>query len=243
MRLIAAHIRITLLDLVRSPAYWVPTLLFPTMLYLFFGARIVAPDAAGFALASWSVYAVLGVAFYQFGVGVAQDRESAWDSYLRILPAGSLAPLVAQIAVAILFAIAAVLILWLAAGLAAGIELGAGVRVRLALVLAVGAVPFALFGIALGYLVSAKAAVPVANMLFLPLAFAGGLWLPPSQLPEAVAAISPLLPTRQFGELAWAAVAGGALPLASWFWLAGYTVAFAMLAVWARRRDLGRRYA
>ena len=122
MRLIAAHIRITLLDLVRSPAYWVPTLLFPTMLYLFFGARIVAPDAAGFALASWSVYAVLGVAFYQFGVGVAQDRESAWDSYLRILPAGSLAPLVAQIAVAILFAIAAVLILWLAAGLAAGIE-------------------------------------------------------------------------------------------------------------------------
>ena len=243
MRLIAAHIRVTLLGLVRSPAYWVPTLLFPTMLYLFFGARIVAPDAASFALASWSVYAVLGVAFYQFGVGVAQDRESPWDTYLRILPAGSLPPLVAQIAVAILFAIAAVLILWAVASQAAGIDLGLGARVRLGLVLAAGAVPFALFGIALGYLVSAKAAVPVANMLFLPLAFAGGLWLPPSQLPEIAAQVSLWLPTRHFGELAWAAVAGHAIPIVSCFWLAGYTAVFAALAVWARRRDLGRRYA
>lgn len=242
MRLITAHIRITLLGLLRSPGYWVPTLLFPTMLYLFFGARVVAPDAAAVALAAWSVYAVLGVAFYQFGVGVAQDRECPWDTYLRILPAGSLPPLLAQIVVAILFAIVAVLILWAAAGQAAGIDLGIGARFRLGLVLALGAIPFALFGIALGYLVSAKAAVPVANMLFLPLAFAGGLWLPPSQLPEAVARISPLLPTRHFGELAWAAVTRGALPVGSALWLAGYTLVFAMLAVWARRRDQGRRY-
>ncbi len=243
MRLIAAHIRVTLLGLVRSPAYWVPTLLFPTMLYLFFGARVAAPDAANFALASWSVYAVLGVAFYQFGVGVAQDRESPWDTYLRILPAGSLPPLAAQIVVAILFAIAAVLILWATAGQAAEIDLDLGARVRLGLVLAAGAVPFALFGIALGYLVSAKAAVPVANMLFLPLAFAGGLWLPPSQLPDIAAQVSMWLPTRHFGELAWAAVAGTAGPVVSWLWLAGYTAAFAALAVWARRRDQGRRYA
>ncbi len=243
MRLIAAHIRITLLGLVRAPAYWVPTLLFPTMLYLFFGARIAASDAAGFALASWSVYAVLGVAFYQFGVGVAQDRESPWDGYLRTLPAGSLPPLAAQIAVAILFAVAAVLVLWVTAGLVAGINLDPGARVRLALALAVGAVPFALFGIALGYLVSAKAAVPVANMLFLPLAFAGGLWLPPSQLPEIAARVSTWLPTRHFGELAWAAVAGAPIPVGSGLWLAGYTAVFAALAVWARQRDQGRRYA
>ena len=220
-----------------------PTLLFPTMLYLFFGARVAAPDAAGFALASWSVYAVLGVAFYQFGVGVAQDRESPWDAYLRILPAGSLPPLAAQIVVATLFAIAAVLILWAVAGQVAGIDLDLRARVRLGLVLAAGAAPFALFGIALGYLVSAKAAVPVANMLFLPLAFAGGLWLPPSQLPGIAAEVSPWLPTRHFGELAWAAVAGYAAPVASCLWLAGYTAAFAALAVWARRRDQGRRYA
>ena len=59
MRLIAAHIRVTLLGLVRSPAYWVPTLLFPTMLYLFFGARVAAPDAR-FRMPGWNFELALG---------------------------------------------------------------------------------------------------------------------------------------------------------------------------------------
>lgn len=242
MRLIAAHFQITFLTHLRAPGYWAPTLLFPTMLYLFFAARLDDPFAATLALASWSVYAVLGVAFYQFGVGIAQDRSSPWETYLRVLPAGPLPRFAAQTLVAIVFAGAAVLVLWSTALWLAPIDFGPIASLHFAAALAVGAVPFGFFGIALGYLTSPKAAVPIANLIYLPLAFAGGLWVPPRHLPAAVADVSPLLPTRHYAEVVWAAVRRVDAPLASWLWLLGFTIFFAGLAVWAYRRDEGRRY-
>ena len=128
------------------------------------------------------------------------------------------------------------------AALTVEIALGPGSWLRLALALLAGALPFTFFGIALGYLVPAKSAVPVANMVLLPLSFAGGLWLPPERLPEVVVSVSQVLPTRHFAELAWAAVLARPWPLASLIWLACYGLAFATLALWAYRRDEGRRY-
>ena len=243
MTIVLANIRVIMLGLVRAPAYWVPTVLFPTMLYLFFGARFAEPEIARVVLASWSVFAVLGVAFYQFGIGIAQDRESTWDTYARTLPAGPMPKFVAQVAVALVFAALAVGVLWVAAGIVQPVPMPIIGWLKLALALFAGAVPFGFFGIALGYLAPAKAAVPIANLIHLPLAYAGGLWFPPQSLPDSVAKISMLTPTRHFGELAWAAVDGRAWPWASGLWLLGYSIAFAALAVWAHRRDEGRRYA
>ena len=32
-------------------------------------------------MASFAAYAVLGIAFFQFGVGIAAEREEPWESY------------------------------------------------------------------------------------------------------------------------------------------------------------------
>lgn len=242
MRLIATHFLIVFLAHFRSPAYWAPTLLFPTMLYLFFGARLKDPLVATLALASWSIYAVLGVAFYQFGVGIAQDRRSPWETFLRILPAGPLPRFAAQTLVAIVFAVAAVMVLWVVASWLAPIDLALLASLHCTAALVAGAVPFGFLGIALGYLTPPNAAVPIANLIYLPLAFAGGLWLPPGKLPAVVADLSVALPTRHYGEVVWAAVRGVDAPLASWLWLLGFASFFAALAVWAYRRDEGRHY-
>ena len=37
-------------------------------------------------------FAVIGVAFFQFGVGIAVDRASPWEAYLRTLPVGPCGP-------------------------------------------------------------------------------------------------------------------------------------------------------
>ncbi|HEX4816775.1 MAG TPA: ABC transporter permease, partial [Nonomuraea sp.] len=109
--------------------------------------------------------------------------------------------------------------------------------------LVAGTVPFMLMGLFVGFTLSAKAATAVAQILFFPTAIVGGLLPPPQILPEFVRVLSPYVPTRGAAELIWwatADVAPSALSLAS---LAGWTVVAAAAAVWAYRRDEGRRFS
>lgn len=239
-----AHAGSELRQLLRSPGYLVPTLVFPAMLFSFFGltAANQSPLAAPTILASWSVYAVLGVAFYQFGVGFAQAREMHWSTYLRTLPAGPAPQIVAQLAVAVIFAVLATGLLWALAFATTPVSYDGWQALRLVLALVLGSIPFAGLGIAIGYTVNARAAVPVANLIYLPMAFAGGLWWPPHMLPAAVQQVSPYLPTRMFGEISWAAVDGRATPLAAAGGLAAYGVLFLGFAAWRHRREERRRF-
>ncbi len=244
MKVFLAHIHATGMSLLRVPSYWVPTLLFPTMLYSFFGTgpSQSGVGAANFIMASFSAFAVIGVVFYQFGVGIAQDRINPWDSYLRALPAGPMPRIFAQLVVALGFAMVSVgLVMGLATWLTpASLNLGNWLRLIFGLV--IGAAPFAMIGITIGYVAPPKAAVPIANLLHLPLTFAGGLWMPPDSLPSVVAAISPYLPTRHLGEVVWSSALDRAWPTKSLLWLGGYFVVFTVLAIWARRRDEGQRF-
>jgi len=239
-----AHAGSEVRQLLRSPGYLVPTLIFPAMLFSFFGltAAHQHPQAAQTILASWSVYAVLGVAFYQFGVGFAQAREMQWTTYLRTLPIGPGPQIFAKLTTAVVFAALAIGILWAFAFITTPVSYGLGQVLRLALALVLGSIPFAGLGIAIGNTVSARTAVPVANLIFLPMTFAGGLWWPPSALPGAVQKISPYLPTRMFGEIAWAAVDGRTIPLAPASGLAAYGVVFLGFAAWRYRSEERRRF-
>jgi ABC-2 type transport system permease protein len=106
----------------------------------------------------------------------------------------------------------------------------------------IAGVPFVLIGISLGYWTSARAAVPIATACNLLLAYAGGLWMPPQDLPAFVQTISPYLPTRQFADLLWSTTGGGDA-LHALAGLALYTILFATLAAVGYRRDERTRYA
>jgi len=229
-------------SLVRLPAYWVPAVLFPVMLYAMFGSDETG-RAADYAMASFVIYGVIGVALYQFGVSIAQERETHWERYRRTLPGAAGPRMVAQMVAAVAFALtAALLVIAAAYGLSAP-TIG---PVRLAGLLVAAfaiTIPFTLMGIALGYWATEKSAVAIANLIYLPLAYLGGLWIPPQGLPSAIAAWSPFTPTRQAGEIAWAVVGGRDIPLDDVSRLALYALLFAGLAAWGYRRDERRRYA
>lgn len=237
MRRLKAELILNARVLLRQPAFWVPTVLFPAMLYAFFGA-LQARGFAIYALASFAAYAVVGVGFYQFGVSVAQDRETPFTPWLRTLPGPAWPGWAARGTVALGFVLVAVALVLVAGWLVAGLTLQPWALLRLVATCAFCAVPAVTMGIALGSLASARAAVPLANLVFLPLAYLGGLWVPPVALPSGVAAISVWTPTRAMGELAWAAVDGRAWSgryvavLAGWTLLALGATAFAE----ARRR-------
>lgn len=241
MRLVLVHARAQALELLRYPAASVPTLLFPALFFGLFGVP-AAHDRANVLLAGFAAFAVLGVAFFQFGVGIAADRVSAWERFLRTLAVSPAARFAARVIVALGFAAGAAGGVVAVAAAATPIRFAQGDWALFAVALLAGSIPFALLGIAIGYWTSVKSALPIANVLYFVLAYAGGLWTPPSGLPGPVAAVSPFLPTRQWGDLLWAAALGRGLAPLHWLVLAGYAVAFGALAVAGYRRDEGEHF-
>jgi ABC-2 type transport system permease protein len=238
------HARIALLDLLRSPGYVVPTVAFPAMFFAIFVLQAAHANAriADYTTLAFMAWAVIGVCLYQFGVGIAQDRGRPWERYLRTLPASVTVRFGARILSALAFGVMAALCVAILSRAFTPIDLSALQWLRVLVSMLLGGIPFVLAGITIGYWASARAAIPIATALNLLMAYAGGLWMPPNELPAIVQQFSTLLPTRQFAELLWSAIDGGnPLP-----WIAGlaiYTAIFGALAAIGYRRDERRRYA
>lgn len=244
LALVRAHSRVALLDLFRSPSYVVWTIVFPAMFYTIFDLQYARGHAqtADYATLSFIVWAIVGVTFYQFGVGIAQERGRPWERYQRTLPVSEGVRFASRIVSALAFAALAAALVALVARLFTPIDLTAVQWLAVVAYGLCGGIPFVLFGIAIGYWTSARAAVPIATACNLLLAYAGGLWMPPQDLPAFVQRFSPYLPTRQFGELLWS-VAGGPFPVKALVGLAIYTAVFGIIASRGYRRDERTRYA
>jgi ABC-2 type transport system permease protein len=242
VKLALVHARLETLELGRYPSFVVPTLLFPAMFFLLFVVPGVNDATADAFMASYVAFAFLGVAFFQFGVGIAAERSSSWALYLRTLPVSVFTHLAGQILSALVFSIASGAVVVVVAIALTGARLDTVEWLSLTVSLIVGVIPFALLGIAIGYLVRPKGALPVANVLYLALAYAGGLWTGVGKLPDALAGISTALPTRQWADLVVAAATGRAPPRSAVLGLAAWTVVFGVAAVWAFRRDEGARF-
>jgi ABC-2 type transport system permease protein len=246
LRLSVVHFRYGFLETVRVPMAVLGTMLFPALALLFFVVpqKLVAGDpvAAAAATAQLAVFAVMSTSVFTYGIGVAEDRALPFDPYLRTLPSGpwprmagrvlngttwSLLGLVPPILIAAFLTAASVTLAQFVAGVALAMVSG---------------VPFLLIGLTIGYLLSSKAAVAIAQVVVFPLAFAGGLFMPPDAFPAWLNTLSTGLPSRAARDLVVSAVTGDALPTAALPVLAAWTVVFAVLTAYAYRRDEGRRF-
>ena len=106
VRLAHRHAWAMTVELLRYPAYLVPTLILPSVFFLFFVSPGPHRDAS-VRMATFAGFAVIGVAFFQFGVGIAIDRASPWETYLRTLPLGPAIRVAARLVSATFFACAA----------------------------------------------------------------------------------------------------------------------------------------
>jgi ABC-2 type transport system permease protein len=219
--------RLETLELARIPSFLLPTLGFPALFFVFFVVPGVTDSDAELLTASYLGFAFLGVAFFQFGVATAAERTTPWEVFVRTLPAQPWARLAGRSLSALGFAIAS-------GGPVAAVALAAAV--------VLGSVPFVLLGVAIGYLTSPRSALPVANVLYLGLAYLGGVWTGPDGVPQAVAEFARALPTRAWMEILWAIAQGDAVPFADIATLVAWAIVFGSLAGWAYRRDEGQRF-
>lgn len=231
--------------MVRYPSVTLPSFALPTVSYLIFGLPAVRGSAirADYVLLSFAAFAVLGIVMFQFGVGIAADRESPWERYVRTLPTPPSVRFAARLLVALVFSVASVLPLVVLAEVISPVDLTALQYLRTAAALFLGAIPLGLLGIALGYLLTDRGALPITNLLYLPLSYAGGLFGSSADaLPGVAASVSPWLPTRQWSDILHDFALAGRIPTHPLAALAAYAVLFAVLAVVAYRRDESRQY-
>jgi ABC-2 type transport system permease protein len=120
----------------------------------------------------------------------------------------------------------------------AGVHITAIEGVRLLAVVAAGVLPFASLGLVIGLLMPANAATGVINLIYLPLSFCGGLWIPIEELPHWLQSVAHCLPSFWFARLALRSLGySDRSALVAWAVLAGYTVLFLLAAAFIFRRQ------
>lgn len=246
LRFVLLHARYQVLETVRVPIAMIGNLLFPSLALAFFvlpnQAVAADPVAATQAVGQLALFAVIATCIFTYGVGVAEDRAQPFDAYVRTLPAGPVPRLGGRLLNGGLFSLVSLVPLVIIGATATAADPSLGRLLAGIATVMVGGLPFLFAGLAIGYSLSVKAALPIAQVVLFPLAFAGGLFLPPEMFPAWLDTASGFLPTRAGRDLVVHATTGSGATAFDVVVLVAWTVILAALAVTAYRRDEGRRF-
>jgi len=241
------------IKLFRVPAFSTTSIVLPAMFYAFIGLgqakeALTAGSRVTFGeyfLASMALYGVANVMVLGFGISLANERGQKQDLLMQSTPLPALVYFVAKTLSALVIAFMALVVLSVLAYAAGGANLTTSEWTTLIGRAMLCSIPFVGLGFGLGYLAGPNSAPAVTNLIYLPTAFASGLFFPLHLLPQFLQNIAPYLPLYRGAQLVWdsvgAPIAGGSLQ-DDWFYMGAYTVIFFALALWAYRRDQGRKF-
>ena len=234
----------------RLRMYTASVLSFPIMFYVLFGlvlnsnTMIGATRVPTYLIATYGTFGVMGASLFGTAAGLASDRGLGWLEVKRASPMPPFAYFAAKIVTSMVFSAIIMLVLF-ALGIAAG-----GVRMpfadfaRLLGTLVAGSLPFSAMGLALGYFSGPNSAPATINLIYLPMSFCSGLWVPFLFLPKIVRQIALVLPPYHLSQLALGIVGGGTHESAATHW--EVLLAFTMICLGVARigfqRDQDKMY-
>jgi ABC-2 type transport system permease protein len=200
--------RTELLKFARMKSYAISIIFFPLMFYCFFGLAMpqLSPgnSMARYLLASYGAFAIMGSTLYAFGVGIAVERGLGWMEVKRASPMPMGAYFFAKGAVAMVFGAIVILLLFALGAVFGHVRMAPGQWLLTFGALVAGALPFCALGLTIGNLAGPNSAPATVNMIYLPMAFCGGLWMPYDFLPKAIQQVAPLLPSYHLAQIALA---------------------------------------
>ncbi|MBS0464375.1 MAG: ABC transporter permease [Proteobacteria bacterium] len=240
LRSYALEAKYEFLRVLRTPGAAVPTLLFPPLFYLLFGIVLNRGSAAAahYLFASYSVFGLMAPSLFGFGVAVAIERERGWLALKRVAPMPPGAYLLAKLAMAMIFGVLIFAVLAAMAAGMAGVRMPVSQWLELAAIALLGVVPFCALGLMIGARASANAAPAFVNLIYLPMAFLSGLWMPLSMLPKVIGQIAPAFPAYHLAQLALMTVGQPSTGSVGYhlLWLAGFSaICFATARRWLAR--------
>lgn len=190
----------------RTKAFSLSVIGFPVMFYLLFGVMnrgeaVHGQIVAKYLVASYAAFGVVGSALFGVGVGLAGERASGWLELKRASPMPPLTYLGAKCVSAVAFGLIIASILCLVGTFAAGVHLSALEYLGICGISVIGGVPFACMGLLLAMLLPANSAPGIVNLIYLPMSYCSGLWMPISLLPKWMQHVAPWLPTYHLAQL------------------------------------------
>lgn len=240
MSIVGIRLRYALLQELRAPARLLPTLGLPVMILSFFYLPYVQDSQLDATLQTGGIVVLaLTISFiYSLSVKLAQDRDSLWRTFAATLPARPTQALFAEYVAALVVGLLGAAIAVAVSIATTPASLAPELWARTAASVLVGTVPVALLAFIAGYLFSPRATIAVANVVFWPLAFISGLFLPPQELPDWAATASDFSPVRQWYELVRTATTDRPFPWEDAGGIALWTLALLIVALVAYRRSV-----
>jgi ABC-2 type transport system permease protein len=233
LRILLKETQYELTRLLRSRAYSLSVIGFPVMFYLIFGMANRGKPAALYLVAGYTCMGVVSACLFGIGLMLALERAQGWLDLKRASPMPRLAYIGAKVASSAAFALIIAALLILLGTALGGITVTATQAASLAGLAIAGSIPFAAMGFFVAYLVPANAGPGIINLIYLPLSFASGFWMPVSMLPHWLQVLAPALPSYHLAQIALVCV--GLAPANGmalhWAVLGGFTLLM-LAAAW-----------
>lgn len=234
MKLVLAQLRMELITLVRNYEQLLLVVVIPVGVLLLFGNVDVLPESVDLARVVSSVVALSVMSTAMVSLGIATGFERSYNVLKRIgvTPLGRHRLVWAKAgSVGVVELAQTTLLLALAATLGWSVTDTSWWRTVLAMLL--GTAAFAGVGLVLAGRLRAEVNLAAQNGLYLLLLAVGGVMVPTSELPNALAAVAQLLPSGALANVLEATINGRSVAGDWWFGLSASTGAWVMLGVWA----------
>jgi ABC-2 type transport system permease protein len=233
LRILLKETQYELARLLRSRTYSLSIIGFPIMFYLIFGMANRGKPAALYLVAGYTCMGVVSACLFGIGLVLAMERAQGWLDLKRASPMPRLAYIGAKVVSCAAFGLIIASLLMLLGVALGGITITGMQAAELTGLAIAGAIPFAAMGFLVAYLVPPNAGPGIINLIYLPLSFASGFWMPESMLPHWLQAVAPVLPTYHLAQIALAIF--GFAPATGmgvhWAVLGGFTVLM-LAAAW-----------
>jgi ABC-2 type transport system permease protein len=234
----------------RLRMYTASVLSFPLMFYVLFGLVLNSHQAIGntavptYLIGTYGPFGVMGASLFGTAAGLASDRGLGWLQVKRASPMPPFAYFVAKVITSMIFSTIIVLALFALGFTFGGVRLPFTDFAKVLGTLAIGSLPFSAMGLAIGYFTGPNSAPATINLIYLPMSFCSGLWVPIMFLPKAVRQIALVLPPYHLSQLALGIVGAGQHESNARHWevLAAFTMICLGIARIGFQRDQEKMY-
>lgn len=238
----ASYTRFELVRMFRNFRFFIFSLVFPLILfYVVAGGNrhekfvgIPFPTYYMVGMVAWGTMA----AVVSGGARIAAERSVGWNRQLRLTPLSPRRYLATKVLTGYVMAGVSIVLLY-AAGMSLGVRLPLSHWLEMTGLILVGLIPFAVFGILIGHLVSVDTMGPAMGGTISIFALLGGSWGPIGNGTWVENALK-LLPSYWITRASQVAVHGGGWPIEAWVVVAVWTVVLMRLTRRVYQRDTER---
>jgi ABC-2 type transport system permease protein len=232
--------------LLRNRRTMIFTFVMPPIFYLLFGTStsnkhesVGHGNVTAYVMVSLAIYGAL-LATTSGGAMVAVERAAGWSRQLRLTPLAPSAYIAIKLITAMLLGLVPVVVVYVL-GSVTGAHMDAHLWPETAAIAWVGSIVFAAFGLFMGYLLPSENVMQILGPVLALLAFAGGVFVPLSQLNNQVFTdFARFTPMYGLSQLVHAPLTGETVQLGWFVNILAWLALFGFGAAWRFRKDTAR---